>query len=70
MFLGARSRGAKTPTDWAKDALDVLTRQNQAIIKNGEVLKTAEANLDELKTQAKTMADKRLALLQRLQVAD
>jgi hypothetical protein len=33
------------------------------------VLKTPEANLDELTTQAKAMADKRLALFQRLGVA-
>ena len=68
MFLGAKAKGLKTPDEWAKDAWQVLSRQNQSIIKNGEILKTAEANQDELKAQAKAMADKRLATLERLQV--
>jgi hypothetical protein len=68
MFLGARAKGLKTPKDWAKNAWDTLAKQNQSIIKNGEMLKTAEANLEELNIQAKALADGRLALLQRLQV--
>ncbi|MFI4934134.1 MAG: class I SAM-dependent methyltransferase [Caulobacterales bacterium] len=70
MFLGARAKGKKTPADWANEAWKTLAQQNQSIIKNGEVLKTAEANLEELNAQAKTLADTRLALLQRLKVAD
>jgi SAM-dependent methyltransferase len=68
MFLGARARGLKTPQAWAKDAWDILATQNQAIIKNGAVLQGAEANLEELMSQARDLADKRLALLGRLQV--
>jgi hypothetical protein len=68
MFLGARARGLKTPQEWAKDAWDTLATQNQAIIKDGAVLQGAEANLGELRTQAKDLADKRLAMLQRLGV--
>ena len=68
MFLGARAKGMKTPKDWAKDAWDTLAKQNQSIIKNGEMLKTAEANLEELNIQAKALDDGRLALLRRLQV--
>ena len=68
MFLGARAKGGKRPADWAKHAWTTLSQQNQSIIKNGEVLKTAEANLEELTTQAKTFADNAVALLQRLQV--
>lgn len=70
MFLGARARGRKTPADWAKDAWEVLSKQNQLIVKNGEVLRTPEGNLEELTAQAKTLADERLPLLQRLQIAD
>ncbi|MBA3811702.1 MAG: methyltransferase, partial [Caulobacteraceae bacterium] len=70
MFLGAHARGLATPDEWAKDAWDTLARQNQSIIKNGEVLQGAEANLGELRAQAKELAGKRLTLLQRLQVAD
>jgi len=69
MFLGARARGLKTPADWAKDAWDILATQNQAIVKEGKVLQGAEANLEELKAQARELADKRLAMLQRLRVA-
>ena len=70
IFLGARAAGRKKPEDWAKAAWETLSRQNQSIIKNGEVLDTAEANLDELTSQAKALAGDRLALLQRLKVAD
>ncbi|HWA63470.1 MAG TPA: class I SAM-dependent methyltransferase [Caulobacteraceae bacterium] len=68
MFLGARAKGKKTPDEWAGEAWSVLSKQNQSIIKNGEMLKTAEANLDELKVQAKALADERLPLLKRLRV--
>lgn len=70
MFLGARARGLKTPTEWAKDAWDLMLRQNQLIVKNNEVLRTAESNLEELQAQAKTLADERLSTLRRLKVAD
>jgi hypothetical protein len=70
IFLGARAAGRYTPEAWAQAAWETLARQNQSIIKNGEVLTTAEANLDELTSQAKALAGDRLALLQRLKVAD
>ncbi|MFI4975332.1 MAG: class I SAM-dependent methyltransferase [Caulobacterales bacterium] len=70
MFLWARARGGKTPADWAKQAWNTLSQQNQSIIKNGEVLKTAEANLEELGAHAKALAGARLSLLKRLKVAD
>jgi hypothetical protein len=70
IFLGARAAGRETPEAWAQAAWQTLSRQNQSIIKNGEVLTTAEANLDELTSQAKALAGERLALLQRLKVAD
>ena len=70
MFLGARARGLKTASDWAKDAWETLARQNQAIIKDGEVLQGAEANLRELDFQAQTLAGRRLEVLRRLKVVD
>jgi SAM-dependent methyltransferase len=70
MFIGARAANARTPDDWAREAWTVLARQGQSIIKNGEVLNTPEANLDELKVQAAGFAQDRLPLLQRLRVAD
>ena len=70
MFLGARAKGQKNPADWVKEAWKTLAQQNQSIIKNGEVLKTAEANIEELSAQAKTLASDRLPLFQRLKVVD
>jgi SAM-dependent methyltransferase len=68
MFLAARARGLKTPEAWAKDAWSVLARQDQLLMKDGQVLKTEEENLSELIAQAKALADKRLPLLKRLKV--
>ncbi len=48
----------------------MLARQNQAIIKDGEVLQGAEANLKELDGQAQALAGRRLDMLRRLQVVD
>lgn len=75
MFLGARAAhgrtpDASTPNDWARDACGVLAKQGQSIIKNGEVLGTPEANLDELSTQAMSFAHDRLPILQRLRVTE
>ncbi|MGA0600349.1 class I SAM-dependent methyltransferase [Caulobacter sp. KR2-114] len=70
MFLGARAKGLKTPTEWAKDAWDLMAKQNQLIVKNNEVLRTAESNLEELDAQAKALAEERLPLLRRLKVVD
>ncbi|MDQ2762271.1 MAG: methyltransferase regulatory domain-containing protein [Pseudomonadota bacterium] len=69
MFLGARARGLATPEAWAKDAWAILATQNQAIVKEGKVLQGAQANLEELNSQARELAEKRLPMLQRLEVA-
>ncbi len=70
MFLGALSRGLLRPAEWAADVWGTLAKQNQAIIKDGEILQGADKNLEELRSQAKVFHDKRLALLQRLKIAD
>jgi SAM-dependent methyltransferase len=70
MFLDARARGKKTPDDWARDAWQVLAKQNQSIIKNGVVLKTPDENLEELSAYAKALAERALPLYQRLGVVD
>jgi len=69
MFLAARAKGHAEPAAWAADVWEVLARQNQALIKNGEVLQGAERNLEELRAQATAFADKRLGMLRRLGVA-
>jgi hypothetical protein len=68
MFLAARARGLKKPDDWARDAWSILQKQNQSLIKDGQMLQTEEENLTELSVLAKALADKRLPLLKRLQV--
>jgi hypothetical protein len=68
MFLAARARGLKKPEDWARDAWSILQKQNQTLMKDGQVLHTDEENLAELTAQAKALADTRLPLLKRLQV--
>jgi SAM-dependent methyltransferase len=70
MFLGARARGLKTPKDWASDVWNTLARQSQALIKDGKLLETPEANQAELLTQATAMADTRLGEFKRLAVVD
>jgi SAM-dependent methyltransferase len=70
LFLASRQRGARTPDAWAKDAWRVLASQNQAIIKDGQVLQGEDANMRELIEFASVMSHKRLALLTRLGVAD
>jgi SAM-dependent methyltransferase len=68
MFLGSRAKGLKTPSEWAAEAWETLRQQNQSIIKDGQVLQTPEANVEELNTQAKALADKKLPHLTRLGV--
>ncbi|MFI5268997.1 MAG: class I SAM-dependent methyltransferase, partial [Chloroflexota bacterium] len=52
LFLAALAKGLKKPEDWAKDAWSTLSRQNQSLVKDGQVLATAEENLTELAAQA------------------
>jgi hypothetical protein len=68
LFLAARARGLKKPEEWARDAWSILTRQNQSLIKDGQVLATPDENVRELIDQAKAFADRRLAQLKRLEV--
>ena len=70
MFLGARAAKAGTSDDWALETWNILSRQGQSLIKNGQVLNTPEANLAELKMQAKGLVDNRLPILQRLRIVD
>jgi hypothetical protein len=58
----------KSPAEWAKDAWSILAKQNQSLIKDGQVLQTEAENLAELTAQAKALADGRLSLLKRLKV--
>ena len=70
MFLSARTRGLKTSNEWAQDAWSKLKDLRQSLIKDGKVLESEEENLAELTKQATVLADRRLQVLQALQVAE
>ncbi len=63
LSLLARSQGRKQPADWAQYAWQVLSSQNQKILKGGKPLETPEENLAELAEQARTFAAKQLPIL-------
>ncbi|HLY46080.1 MAG TPA: methyltransferase regulatory domain-containing protein [Stellaceae bacterium] len=69
LFLLARRQGSETPEELARVAWDILGPQGHRLVKDGERLESAEANLAELVTQATDFIDKRLPVLQALQVA-
>ncbi len=64
----AISEGQKQPADWAKYAWQVLSSQNQRLIKDGKTLETPEDNLAELGRQADEFAQKQLPALKALQI--
>jgi len=69
LFLLARSRGRQTPAEWARFTWEIFSAQGQAVVKDGKRLQTPEENLAELTARAQEFADKRLPILQALQIA-
>jgi SAM-dependent methyltransferase len=69
LFLTSIDLGATGPADWAGHAWRVLDAQGHKVITEGKTLETAEENLAELTSQAKTFAEKRLPALRALGVA-
>ena len=51
-------------------AWDMLAAQGQRVAKDGKALESAEENLAELARQAGEFADKRLPVLQALQITE
>jgi hypothetical protein len=70
LFLLARRQGRHTADELARFTWDVLGLQGQRVLKDGKPLETAEENIAELAAQARDFIDKRLPVLQALQVAD
>jgi hypothetical protein len=68
LFVASIATGKKHPSDWAQAALQVLSAQNQKLVKEGSTLESAEDNLAELTAQANTFAEKQLPLLKALLV--
>ena len=69
LFLLAMSQGKKQPEEWAQLTWQILSAQNQKLVKEGKTLETPEENLAELTTQAATFAEKQLPILKALQIA-
>ncbi len=69
LFLLALSQGKKQPAEWAQMVWQLLAAQNQAILKDGQPLATADENLAELTKQAHVFAEKMLPILKALQIA-
>lgn len=69
LFLLALQQNRKTPEEWANFVWQILQSQGQAIIKTGELLKTPEENLAELREQAQNFADKLLPIYKALLIA-
>lgn len=68
LFLLAMSEGMQQPSEWVQFAWQTISSQGQAIIKEGRLLETAEENLAELSSQARTFVEKQLPILRALQV--
>ena len=69
LFLLAKANGKKTPQDWAAYVWQILSTQNQRLIKDGATLESPEDNLSELTAQAKEFAEKELPILHALGIA-
>jgi hypothetical protein len=69
LFLLARRQGRKQPVEWAEQCWQMLSAQNQRLVKEGKTLTTPEENLAELKDEAKSFSEERLPLLKALEIA-
>jgi SAM-dependent methyltransferase len=69
LFLLAKASGRKTPEDWATHVWQILSAQNQRLIKDGATLESPEDNLAELTAQARQFAAKELPILHALGIA-
>lgn len=69
LFLWAKQQGDKQPEQWATRTWQLLSAQNQRLVKEGKTLENPEDNLAELTQQAKDFAEKQLPILRALQIA-
>lgn len=72
LFLLARSQAntsqADQPSDWARYAWSLLVAQGQKLVVEGNALETAAESLEELGSQAKAFAERRLPMLKALRI--
>jgi len=69
LFLLARERGHLTAESCAKATWEILSSQNQRLIKEGKVLETEQDNLNEIKSQVMEFESKSLMILKSLGIA-
>ena len=69
LFLLAVKQDKKQPAEWAQAVWQILQSQGQKLVKEAKTLETAEENLAELTAQAADFAEKRLPILEALQIA-
>jgi hypothetical protein len=66
LFLISIMQGKTIPKDWAHKAWEILSMQNQRLLKEGKAIESAEENIQELVNQANEFARKRLPVLKAL----
>lgn len=69
LFLLAEKQGKKSPAEWTEFVWDILSQQNQRLLKDGKALETAAENLSELKRMATHFAEKQLPILAALGIS-
>lgn len=69
LFLLALKLGKKQPSDWAQFAWQIIAAQGQRLTKEGNVIESAEENINALTQQAKEFNEKRLPVLKALKIA-
>lgn len=68
LFLLARAQG-KPETEWVGFTWQILAAQGQSLVRDGETLTSAEANLAELQVHVEQFVRKQLPILKALQIA-
>lgn len=68
LFLAALTEGRKSPAEWAAYVWQIIAAQGQVILKDGQPLRDAKANLAELERQARDFADNHLPVFKALGV--
>ncbi len=66
LFMLAINNGKKHPDEWAAFAWNILSSQNQRMIKDGKVLEEPKDNLSELTEQANIFVDNQLPIIKQL----
>jgi hypothetical protein len=69
LFLLALSKGKKQPQEWAQSVWEILSSQNQRLVKDGKAIDLAEDNIFELTRQAEEFSLKKLPILKAINIA-